>query len=209
MIQLHFENKDLLGFLLILGPLQFILLILVAQGIAVNYDSALYYVSSLGTGSTSLIFNSAVFILGIFVITSAYLFQKEYHKKISTILLILTGICAIGVGLFPEGARPFHGIFTGFVFTFSAIFLISLVQIERSPILIMLSLFGIAILIASFIFLPYLGLDVESSEKFFGFMKGSMERFIIYSNLCCYFVLGGYFSTKKTLLPLQGNVLAN
>jgi hypothetical membrane protein len=113
------------------------------------------------------------------------------------------------VGLFPEGSRPYHGIFTGFVFIFSALFLISSVQIERSPILVLLAIFGIIILIFSFIFLPYLGLDVESNATFFGFMKGSMERFIIYSNLCCYFVLGGYFSTKKLLLPPFDNTIVN
>lgn len=48
----------------------------------------------------------------------------------------------------------------------------------------------------SLVFLPYLGLDVESTEQFMGFMKGTMERFVIYPTLAGVIFLGGYSSKK-------------
>lgn len=197
------NRREILGVLLIIGPFQFILAVLVAQGIAINYDASLHYVSTLGAGSTDWIFNTSVILLGFCLLLSTYLIQKEYNEKIISSLLLLTAICAIGVGIFPEGTRPLHGIFTGFVFTFSSIFLMFIFRIEKSLIPMLIAIFGLLILIFSLIFFPYLGLEVQDSTRFFGFLKGSMERFIIYANVFCFFVLGGYLSTTDAKLSSQ------
>ncbi len=62
--------------------------------------------------------------------------------------------------------------------------------------LVTLSVLGGAILIASFLFLPYLGLEVEDPQTFLGFMKGTLERFIIYPTLTGFLILSGYLSRK-------------
>ena len=191
-----FGNREALGFLLFFGPLQFIITVLIAEGIADSYNSSLYYVSSLGVGTTAFLFNTTVLILGLCVLLGAYFFYKEYAVRVPTLFLLLTAICAIGVGIFPEDSPPFHGIFTGFVFLFAAIFLVSSVKIEQSFTLVTLSILGGAILIASFLFLPYLGLEVEDPQTFLGFMKGTLERFIIYPTLTGFLILSGYLSRK-------------
>ncbi len=190
------NNRDIIGLLLLIGPIQFILSVLIAEGIAINYNSAKYYVSSLGVGVTAPIFNLSVMILGLCMIACAYFFQKEYNKMIPSILLLITGMCAFGVGLFPENIPPYHGIFTGFVFLFAAIFLISSIKIEKSPFIVILTLLGVLVLISSFILFPYLGLEIESELRFLGFMKGTLERFIIYLTLTAFLGLGGYLSRK-------------
>ncbi|WP_455140403.1 DUF998 domain-containing protein [Candidatus Hodarchaeum mangrovi] len=189
--------RGTIGLLLFVGSVQFILSILIAEGIALNYSSAVHYVSTLGVGNTALIFNSSVLILGLCVILCSYILQREYQESLSTLLLLLTGICTAGVGLFPENSRPFHGIFTAFTFVFAALFLISVIKIERSPIPIFISIGGLILLILLFIFFPYLGLEVDSTVKFLGLMKGTLERFIIYLTVSCFLVFGGYFGKKS------------
>ncbi len=187
-------NREALGFFLFIGPLQFILSVLIAEGMAESYDSGLHYVSSLGVGATANLFNTSVLILGICILLGTYFFHLEYPERIPTVFLLLTALSAVGVGVFPEDAPPFHGIFTGFVFLFAAIFLISIIKVNRSLPLISLSILGGVILIASLLFLPYLGLDVEDPTKFLGFMKGTLERFIIYPTLSGFLILSGYLS---------------
>jgi len=189
--------RGAIGLLLFVGPVQFIISILIAERIALNYSSTVHYVSTLGVGSTAFIFNLSVLILGLCIILCSYVLKREYQEFISTLLLLLTGICTTGVGLFPENSRPFHGIFTGFTFLFAALFLISVIKIERSPIPIFISIGGLIILISLVIFFPYLGLEVDSTEKFLGLMKGTLERFIIYSTVSCFLVFAGYFGRKS------------
>ena len=95
-------NREALGFLLFFGPLQFIITVLIAEGITDSYNSSLYYVSSLGVGTTAFLFNTTVLILGLCVLLGTYFFYKEYAVRVPTLFLLLTAICAIGVGIFPE-----------------------------------------------------------------------------------------------------------
>ena len=197
LVNIHkLSNRDIIGFLLFIGPVQFILSVLIAEGTANNYNSAKDYVSSLGVGITAPIFNLSVMILGLSMMVCTYFFQSEYGELIPSILLLLSGFCAFGVGLFPENVPPFHGIFTGFVFLFAAVFLISVIKIEQSPTMTLVTILGIVTLVAMLIFFPYLGLEMESEVKFLGFMKGSLERFIIYLTLASFLVLGGYLSRR-------------
>ncbi|MHA2137694.1 MAG: DUF998 domain-containing protein [Candidatus Hodarchaeales archaeon] len=187
-------NREALGFFLFIGPLQFILSVLIGEGMAESYNSSLHYVSSLGVGSTAVLFNTSVLLLGICLLVSTYFFYLEYSERITTVFLLLTALSAIGVGVFPEDTPPFHGIFTGFVFLFAAIFLISVIRVNRSFPLVSLSIMGSVILIASLLFLPYLGLEVEDPQRFLGFMKGTLERFIIYPTVAGFLILSGYLS---------------
>ncbi|MHA1954868.1 MAG: hypothetical protein ACW96U_13080, partial [Candidatus Heimdallarchaeaceae archaeon] len=65
-------SREALGFFLLVGPLQFILSVLIAEGMAESYDSSLHYVSSLGVGSTAFLFNNSVLILGICILVATY-----------------------------------------------------------------------------------------------------------------------------------------
>jgi hypothetical membrane protein len=188
------QSRDLIGFLFYVGSLQFFLAVLIGEGMTSNYNSALHYVSSLGVGSTAFLFSFSVFILGLCLVISTYFLHKEYNQSLPTILLLLAGLSAIGVGIFPENVRPFHGIFTGLVFIFGALFLISSFKLNPTSFTYFISGLGVVILIFLFIFFPYLGLEVDSSTKFLGFFKGTLERFIIYSTLLSYLLLGGYLS---------------
>jgi hypothetical membrane protein len=188
------QQRDLIGSLFYFGILQFVLAVLIGEGTAINYNSAIHYMSTLGTGSTAFLFSASVALLGLCMVFCSYFLQREYGKFVPTSLLLLTGICAIGVGVFPESVRPLHGIFTGFVFLFAALFLLSSFKLDQSPLFYLLSVLGGVLLFLLFLLFPYLGLEVESSVQFLGFFKGTLERFIIYLTLLSYLLLGGLLS---------------
>lgn len=190
-------NSEIIGFLMLIGSLQFIMSILIGSDLAINYNSELNYVSTLGAGSTAFLFSFSVFILGISLLACSYFLQKVYREKIPTILLVLTGISACGVGLFPYTVRPFHGIFTGLVFIFASIFLVSVIKISRSPFLILISCIGALTLITTLVFFPYLGLEVENNTRFLGLLKGTLERIVIYLNITPFICLGGYLGRSE------------
>lgn len=191
------SRNNLIGIVSFITMMQFIIVILIGDSTVEGYHSGLYFVSSFGTGSHAIFFNISVIILGIGVLINTYLIHKEYAQLIPTVLLLLTGICALGVGFFPENARPFHGIFTGFLFIFAALFLISSIKLEQSFFMLIISLAGLTIFISSFIFLPYLGLEVESDLRYLGLLKGTLERFIIYSSIFSFILFGGYISRDQ------------
>lgn len=191
-------NRDILGFLLFFGPFEFFLAIIIGAGITPDYHIGVYYVSSLGVGETALLFNVSVLILGVCMVLASYFVQQEYKASLFSILCLLSGLSALGVGLFPEDARPLHGILTALVFLFGALFLMSSVTVKKTPTLYITTILGSLMLIMSFIFLPYLGLDVESTAEFMGFMKGTLERFIIYPMLIGVILLAGYLSREDS-----------
>ena len=195
---LKITNRDFLGFLFFFGPFEFFLAIIIGAGITPGYHTGVYYVSSLGVGETALLFNASVIILGVCMVLASYFVQQEYKKSLFSILIFLSGLSALGVGFFPEDARPFHGIMTALVFLFGALFLLTSITVEKTPILYITSILGSFTLIASFVFLPFLGLEVESTTEFMGFMKGTLERFIIYPMLIGVILLAGYLSKEKS-----------
>jgi hypothetical protein len=84
------SNRNIIGLLLFFCSGQFFIIILIGEGTALNYNSAIHYVSSLGVGSTALLFNFSVFILGLGTLACTYFFQKEYGEIIPSIFLFLT-----------------------------------------------------------------------------------------------------------------------
>lgn len=190
------KQRDLIGGLIFVGILQFILAVLIGEGTTnhPNYSSAIHYVSTLGSGSTTLLFSFSVALMGLFLVVCTYFVHKEYGERIPSVLLLLSGVSAIGVGVFPENVRPFHGIFTGFVFLFAALFLISAFKFGHHLTNYLISITGCVILVLLFVLFPYLGLEVESQAQFLGFYKGTLERIVIYLTLTSFLLLGGFLS---------------
>ena len=94
------------GLVLFAGAAQFFLLVLIAEALYPHYSVANNYISDLGVGSTAYIFNTSIVLLGIAIIISAA-FLLKFSKPLR-IVLILAGIGAMGVGIFPETTGAIH-----------------------------------------------------------------------------------------------------
>ncbi|MDE1834712.1 MAG: DUF998 domain-containing protein, partial [Candidatus Micrarchaeota archaeon] len=106
----------LAGILLILAALELVFFVILAQHIYPNYSLSNNYISDLGVGPTAPIFNSAIILFGIIMIsTSALIWKGKKHKYVS-FMFFLSGIGGMGVGIFPETTGIYHLFFAGMVF---------------------------------------------------------------------------------------------
>jgi len=164
-----------------------------------GYSVSMNYISDLGAtcNSTcnivqpsSMIFNSSVILLGLTIILGAYFVHRAFGAKLLTAFLILAGVGAMGVGLFPETAGILHSVFSLITFLFGGLSAIAAYKIEKSPLNYFSVILGIVTLIA---------LALYTSSNFLGLGPGGMERMIAYPALLWGVGLGGHMMQT----PLQ------
>jgi hypothetical membrane protein len=174
------DNGEMAGALLFIGGVQWFLAIVLAEGLHPGYNSGVHYVSSLGVGVTSLLYNASLVLLGAAIVAGAYLIQRALGSRLFFVLLTITGLATLGVGLFPENVRPWHGIVTPIALLFGGVSAIASYRLQKPPLSYVSILLGALSLAAGILFNPYLGLPRESTITYIGLGKGTMERMVIY-----------------------------
>lgn len=187
------HNQRIAGVILFLGATGFILAMNLAEWLYPGYSVSENYISDLGATCnsgvciihqpTSIIFNSSVFILGVMIIAGSFFLYRAYKKKLFSILLILSGIGAIGVGVFPETFGIVHGIVSLIVFLFGGLAAVASIQILKRPFSFFSIILGL-ITISS--------LALYTAGIFLGLGPGGMERLVAYPALLWGVGLGGY-----------------
>jgi hypothetical membrane protein len=148
-----------------------------------NYNVSLNYISDLGVGSTALIFNSSVFLLGLLVVAGAYFIRKAFKSNFLFITLILTGIGAMMVGLFPETAGVMHTIASLIAFLFGGLVAIVSYKVEKPPFSYLSVVLGALSLVA---------LGLFASGNYLSLGVGGMERMIAHPVLLWGVGFGGH-----------------
>jgi hypothetical membrane protein len=188
-----YSNGKVAGALIIIGVTQFVLGLFVSEALYAGYSISDNYISDLGVGSSSMIFNSSVFLLGLLLVIGAYFLQRAFDFKILTALIVLTAVGAMGVGIFTEDFGAIHSVVSLIAFLFSglsAIFSVicsyvhkfNLVKMPFSVITVILGLITLGALVL-FVGKIYLGLGA-----------GGMERMIVYPVLMWAAGFGGYLT---------------
>lgn len=162
------------GALIFIGATQFIICMVIAEALYPGYSVSGNFISDLGVGDVAIIFNSSVFILGVTIVASVYFLMQTYPYKLLLTFLILCGIGAMGVGIFPETYGIIHTIVSLITFLFGALSAITSYKIQKPPLSHFAVILGLMSLIALVLFGAgiYLGLD-----------RGGMERMIAYPTL--------------------------
>jgi hypothetical membrane protein len=194
----RFDKTTLSGCFFLIGGIQWFLGMLAAESWYEGYSSRIDYVSDLGTGPTALIYNVSVFMLGAFVVLGTFFFYKSTENRLLSILLTLSGIGAMGVGVFPGNMQPMHSIATLLAIIFGAFAAIASYRQSTKPMSIIGASLGIMSLILALVFFPYLGLPTGSTETFLGIAKGSMERWAINPILAWIIAFGSYLMGTTT-----------
>lgn len=184
------------GLLLFLGVAQFTVGLMIAAARHPGYSIANDTISALGGGPAALVFNTSVILLGLLVLGGAYFIRNVFQSLVVTILLALTGIGAIGVGVFPVGGEVFplggvfpsvpaavHSVFSLIAFLFGGVSAIYVARFLGTPLLHLSIILGAIGLVALGLFVTgnYLGLGI-----------GGMERMIVLPVLAWGIALGGY-----------------
>ncbi|MDG7041591.1 MAG: DUF998 domain-containing protein [Nitrososphaerota archaeon] len=179
-----FKRSKVAGALIFIGAFQFLLSMIVAESIYPGYSIQWNYISDLGVGSTSLIFNTSIIFLGIFLLLAAYLLDKAWAGRWFTFALVMTAIGAIGVGVFNERSPlNLHVLFSLITFAFGGISAIMSSRIVKPPFSFISALVGslglVALVFFAINFYPLIG-------------PGGMERMIAYPILIWGLAFGGY-----------------
>jgi hypothetical membrane protein len=180
---MELDDTKVAGTLLFLGAVQFLIVLVVAEALYLNYSVSLNYISDLGVGSTALIFNSSVFLLGLLVVAGAYFIREAFKSNFLFITLILTGIGAMMVGLFPETAGVMHTIASLITFLFGGLAAIVSYRVEKPPFSYLSVVLGA---------LGLVGLGLFASGNYLSLGVGGMERMIAHPVLLWAVGFGGH-----------------
>jgi hypothetical membrane protein len=180
---MELDDTKVAGTLLFLGAVQFLIVLVVAEALYPNYSVSLNYISDLGVGSTALIFNSSVFLLGLLVVAGAYFIREAFKSNFLFIALILTGIGAMMVGLFPETAGVMHTIASLITFLFGGLAAIVSYKVEKPPFSYLSVVLGA---------LGLVGLGLFASGNYLSLGVGGMERMIAHPVLLWAVGFGGH-----------------
>lgn len=169
-------NGEVAGALIFVGTVQFILGMLIAECIYPNYSVASNYISDLGKlGTVSApVFNTSVFVLGLTVAVSAYFLRHIVRNKVFLGFLVLCGIGAMGVGIFPEDFGMVHTAVSFIAFLFGALSAIASYKYQKPPLSYFAVILGLTSLAALVMF---------ATSIYLGLGKGGMERMIAYPML--------------------------
>ncbi len=171
---MKYDNKRIAGLLLFVGGVQCVLGIIIAEALYPDYSTSENWISDLGIGPSALIFNSSVFLLGVFGIIGTYFIQRAFNSRLFSILTAITSIGAIGVGLFTEDVMVLHAIFSLITFLFGGVSAIWSYRLQKPPLSYLSVLLGALALLA---------IALTFSGTYLGLGKGGMERMIAYPAL--------------------------
>jgi len=181
-------SKRFAGLISFVGAAQFLIILLICEAILPGYSISENMISDLGIGSTAGLFNNSIIILGLLIILSAITFHSFHKNTVFTILMVLTGAGAMGVGLFPENINPYHEIFAGITFVFGGLSEILSFALVRFPM-------SIAVLFLGGLTLGSLVLFVLGAHL--GLGPGGMERMIVYPVILWGAGFGGYLMASE------------
>jgi len=116
-----YSNGKVAGVLILVAVTQFVLGVIVSEALYSGYSISDNYISDLGVGPSSLIFNSSVFLMGLLLIIGAYFLQRAFAFPMLTAMLVLTAIGAMGVGVFTEDFGTLHAVVSLIAFLFSGL----------------------------------------------------------------------------------------
>ena len=201
------KNRRYSSVLLLFGIIQWMLVVIISEGLQPNYISSVHYVSTLGTGYTATIYNISTIILGSCVSISTLYIRRFSSSRVFTILLLIAGLATIGVGVFPEDSRPMHGFVTAIALIFAALSAMSTRKLLNKPVFFFVFSLGVISLLSGLVFIPYLGLPVESKVMYLGFYKGTLERIVIYTNLLWILLLGSQISVQPVSIEERARSL--
>lgn len=190
-----YDNKKVAGALVIFGVVQFLLLLIVAESLYPDFSIAENVISDLGVGSTALLFNSSVFLCGLTLVAGAYFVHRVFKYRLLFIFLVLTGVGAMGVGLFPMNHLVPHSTAATIAFFFGSLSAIVSYKLQKSPLSYFSVVLGGLSLAALVLFIFCLRCTLgggHACSACLGLGPGGIEHLIVYPTLLWGISFGGY-----------------
>jgi len=180
------------GLWLLVGGLEMLFMAHLAEFLYSGYSTSQNYISDLGVGPTPSrwIFTAAIILFGLMALLTAALLRERFRKSLIWPLLSLSGIGAIGVGVFNEDyISAVHALFALLAFLFGNLAVIYSCKMVRSPLsylFILLGLIGLSALV------------LLGSSTYLGLGAGGMERMIFYPAMFWALGFGAYLLAEES-----------
>lgn len=190
------------GTLIFVGTGQFAFFFALAEIYYPGYDVSVNTISDLGATCngavctffqpSSDIFNTSIVLLGVLLIFAAYYLFRGSGSGLLALFEALSGVGAIGVGVFNESFGVAHIFFSAFTFFSIGIQAILIYGVTKPPISYISVLTGVVTLAAILLY---------GTGTYLGLGQGGMERMIVYPVLIGGIAFGGYLIAVGQPVP--------
>jgi hypothetical membrane protein len=199
-----YPKERVAGILFLVAVTQFILCLAIAEALYPGYSLSDNYVSDLGIGPSSTVFNSSVFLLGLLLAIGTYFLRHISDLKTVNMLLFLMAVGAMGAGVFTKNFTVAHGAASSIAFFFSGLSAIASAKVLKKPLsLISMALgamtIGALVLFSSgMITSGSLTSNIAYDSDFYlGLGPGGIERMIIYPALMWLAGFSGHLTAQR------------
>ena len=199
-----YSRGKVAGVLFFVAVTQFILGLTIAEALYPGYSVSDNYVSDLGIGPSSIVFNSSVFLLGLLLVIGTYFLRHISDLKTVNVLLFLMAIGAMGVGVITKDFAVPHGAVSSITFLFSGLSAIASAKVLEKPFSLISIVLGVMTLGALGLFSSGLitsGSLTSSiaydSNFYLGLGPGGMERMIVYPALIWLAGFSGHLAMQR------------
>ncbi len=199
-----FPKAKLSGTLFLIAIIQFVLCLIIAESLFKGYSASSNYVSDLGVGPSSIVFNTSVFVLGLLVGVGAYFLKSVSELRTVRKLLFLMALAGMGVGIFTKNFPLAHGAVSSAAFFFGGLSaMLSGFFLKRPLSWISGALGGLTIGALAFFSIGMFASGSMTSTVAFdstfylGLGPGGMERMIIYPLIMWLAVFGSHLTTRQ------------
>lgn len=178
------------GLIFVLIGAAFLGVIMVGASIAPGYDYHFAAISDLGViPSTALLFNSMLIVVGALNVLAGIGLSREYGRRSLVVVYGLTGVGAIGAGIFTLDAGGLHSVFAAIGFTFFNVQALITAALLRGAV----RLLGLAAGVLGLTYMVIMVIGDAGNPAVFGAIgHGGTERMIIYPVMLWLLALGGY-----------------
>jgi hypothetical membrane protein len=178
------------GIFLVLGALETLFLVHLAEFLYPGYSVSKNFISDLGVGPepSRTLFTVALIVFGSLVLYSVYLMRNADVSLALRMLTALSGIGAIGVAIFNEHVGGVHLAFAALAFGLGNLAAVVSSRSVKGPLSPIFATLGVIGLVA---------LALQGSKMFLGLGAGGMERMIFYPLVFWALAIGVNFLTLE------------
>ncbi len=201
---MSYKRRKVAGTLFLIAATQFVLAVTVSEALYPGYSVYGNYISDLGVGPSSVIFNSSVFLLGLLLVFGTYFLRNvEGFKTLSTMLLLMA-MGTMGVGVVTKAFTLAHGVVSSAAFFFAGLSALLSSKVLKRPFSIISIVLGLMTLGALALF--SIGMTTSGSLTstealdslfYLGIGPGGMERMIVYPAVMWLAAFGGYLLMQQ------------
>jgi hypothetical membrane protein len=199
-----YSGGKVAGLVFLIAVTQFVLGLIISEALYPGYSVSDNYISDLGVGPSSVVFNSSVFLLGLLLLVGTYFLRHTTDFKTVNMLLVLMAVGAMGAGVVTKDFTVAHGALSSMAFLFAGLSAIASFKVVKRPLSLIsivlgaMALGALALFSCGMITSGSLTSNIVYDSIFFlGLGPGGMERMIVYPPLMWLAGFGGYLIAQQ------------